>query len=151
MRYTSTNIQKQKIKGAFALLIYLGVILMFAFGASTPQKAENNDDAIIVELEGAIGQYPIQMTLNLKNIENNGKCGIVGEYRYTASGGGGMLELNGEKIGDKMILKEYNEKGELTGTFDGEFTMKGHLSSFEYTGTFCNSKGKTFGFNIKSI
>lgn len=150
MEYKSSSIQKQCIKGTFALVIYLGLILTFVFGAFTPHKAGSDENSKAIELEGTIGRYPIQMTLNLKDIENNDTHEVRGKYRYTASGDGGMLSLNGEKKGTNLILKEYDSDGQQTGTFNGTFEINSQQSSLEYTGTFTNSKGKTFKFSIKS-
>lgn len=150
MEYKSSSIQKQCIKGTFALVIYLGLILTFAFGAFTPHKTGSDKKSKAIELEGTIGRYPIQMFLNLKDIKNYDTCEVTGKYRYTASGDGGMLNLNGEKKGDNLVLKEYDSDNHQTGTFNGTFEISDRQSSFEYTGTFTNAKGKNFKFSIKS-
>lgn len=150
MEYTSSSIQQQCVKGSFALLIYLGIILTFAFVVFTPHEAKDNEDYMVVEFEGTIGRYPIQMSLNLTDIENNDDCEVTGKYRYTESGEGGILQLYGEKTGSHLYLKEYDDDGHQTGTFDGTFETYDNLSSFEYTGTFVTSKGKSYQFAIKS-
>ena len=101
------------------------------------------------EFEGVIGKYPIQMVLNFTDIDNYDNCRVVGKYRYTETGEGGVLELYGEKKGDYLVLKEYSE-GEVTGTFSGTVMIYGNLASFEYSGTFTTSQGKSFEFNLHS-
>lgn len=115
-------------------------------------KSNYNADAKedwIVEFEGSIGKYPVKMYLNLKNIDNYDWCEVEGKYCYTSSGSGSYLYLSGVRQGDSMKLSEYNDKGEITGTFEGSFNIYGNLSSIEYTGTFTNYKGKTFNFSLR--
>lgn len=154
MEYKSSSIQKQYIKGVFSLSIYLGLILIFTFGVLTPhkeKKAKHPKKSIVVDLEGTIDRYPILMTLNLNNIKNKeDKCEVTGKYRYTASGDGSMLSLHGEKSASDLVLKEYDSNGQQTGTFNGTLEKQNRSSSYEYTGTFTNSKGKSFKFALKS-
>lgn len=150
MEYKSSNIRKQCIKGTFALIVYLGLIMTFAFGAFSLNKAGSDKKGTVIEMEGKIGRYPIQMTLNLKDVENDDMCKVTGKYRYTASGNGDMLSLSGEKRGDNLALEEYNNDSQHTGTFNGIFEINAQKSSYEYTGTFTNAQGKNFKFSIES-
>lgn len=109
----------------------------------------DSDEGFIVEFEGAIGKYPIQMALNFLDLDNYESCGVAGQYRYTETGEGGVIDLYGEKKGDKLVLKEYSE-GNLTGTFSGTLDIYGNLASFEYTGTFTTPQGKSFEFSLRS-
>ena len=104
-----------------------------------------DEDGFIIEFNGSIGEYPIQMVLNLKDINNYNQCDVVGKYCYTSTGG--VIMLYGEKRGDRMILNEYTN-GNLTGTFDGIFTIYGHFASFEYAGTFTTSQGNSYEFDL---
>lgn len=108
-----------------------------------------DEDGFIQEFEGAIGKYPIKMVLNLTDITNYDYCRVVGKYRYTETGEGGVLDLYGEKRGNHLVLKEYSD-GKVTGTFSGTFMIYGNLASFEYSGTFTTSQGKSFEFDLHS-
>lgn len=145
MKYRSNGIWKQYAKGVFSLIVYLGIILAVTFWATSARKAKGDGGRADVELAGTIGQYPIEMSLHLADVDDD-ECGVTGEYRYTASGGG-MLSLRGEREGESLVLKEYNDKGELTGTFDGTCSVG---SVFEYAGTFTNYKGTSFEFRVSS-
>ena len=109
----------------------------------------DSDEGFIVEFEGAIGKYSIQMALNFLDLDNYESCGVAGQYRYTETGEGGVIDLYGEKKGDNLVLKEYSE-GNLTGTFSGTLDIYGNLASFEYTGTFTTPQGKSFEFSLRS-
>lgn len=104
-----------------------------------------DDDGFIQKLKGAIGEYPVQMVLNFKDIDNYNKCDVVGKYRYTSTGG--VIMLYGEKSGDRMILNEYTN-GNLTGTFDGTFNIYSRGVSYEYAGTFTTSQGNSYEFYL---
>ena len=101
------------------------------------------------EFTGKIGKYPIEMYIDIKNINNYDYSRVEGKYRYTKSGSGSYLTLSGVKRGDTMELTEYNDKGEVTGRFEGTLQIFGRLASMEYTGTFTNYQGKTFSFSLR--
>lgn len=89
---------------------------------------------------GTVGKYPIEMELTL-NSDNS----VTGRYRYTKTGGG-WLTLTGHRDGDYMELFEYTSDGQSTGEFSG--TVNAGMSWVEYSGTFTNSKGKSFKFSL---
>ena len=89
------------------------------------------------------------MYIDIKNINNYDYSRVEGKYRYTKSGSGSYLTLSGVKRGDTMELTEYNDKGEVTGRFEGTLQIFGRLASMEYTGTFTNYQGKTFSFSLR--
>ena len=109
-----------------------------------------DEGAFIQEFDGTIDEYPIHMTLDLRNIDNYDRCEITGNYRYTSSGNG-VLRLYGEKRKDHLILNEYNSKGKLTGRFDGQFSSYGNMAFFEYEGTFTTSAGKSYRFYVSTL
>lgn len=117
---------------------------------SSSASTGNSNDDWIVGFNGSIGKYPIKMYLNLKNINNYDWCEVEGKYCYTSSGSGSYLYLSGVRQGESLELSEYNDKGEVSGTFNGKLEIYGNLAWFEYSGTFTNYAGKTFNFSLKS-
>ncbi len=120
---------------------------------NTSQKQNKSEtsgdtDDWIVEFEGSIGKYPVKMFLNIKDINDFDECEIEGSYCYTSSGSGDFISLYGVKRGETLELSEYNEEGEMTGSFDGRLDIFGNFSSMEYVGTFTNYAGKTFDFTL---
>lgn len=105
----------------------------------------NPDDPNVSVYNGKIGKYPVEMQLT---VDDNGLA--EGRYRYTSSGNGGWLSLRGNcDIGNHwMTLTEFNDKGEQTGTFEGNFGNT-HGIVFEYDGVFTNYKGETFSFSVE--
>lgn len=70
-----------------------------------------------VNLSGAIGKYPIRMTMH---IDPDGV--VTGAYYYTRQGPGNYLYIKGNKDGDKISLDEFTKDGQNTGEFKGTFT-----------------------------
>lgn len=70
-----------------------------------------------VNLSGAIGKYPIRMTMH---IDPDGV--VTGAYYYTIRGPGNYLYIKGKKDGDKISLDEFTKGGRNTGEFEGTFT-----------------------------
>lgn len=92
-----------------------------------------------IKLVGKVGgKYPIEMELDVADYSD-----ITGRYRYTSSGSGAWLTLKGELYKEYISLKEYNEKGECCGSWDGQcFEAEG--VGWTFSGTMTNYAGKTF-------
>lgn len=103
-------------------------------------SAQSSGNHARAAFSGTVGKYPIEMELTL-NSDNS----VTGRYRYTKSGGG-WLTLTGHRDGDYMELFEYTSDGQSTGEFSG--TVNAGMSWVEYSGTFTNSKGKSFKFSL---
>lgn len=102
--------------------------------------AQSSGNHAQAAFSGTVGKYPIEMELTL-NSDNS----VTGRYRYTKTGGG-WLTLTGHRNGDYMELFEYTSDGQSTGEFSG--TVNAGLRWVEYSGTFTNSKGKSFKFSL---
>lgn len=109
---------------------------------------EDDDEAvpdnIVSKLVGSIGDYEVTMFYNFNTKEGsyyyndrpNSKFKLVTK-RYANA----IQHFNG--IYEKhIVLEEYTAKGNHTGTFDGIEYLN------EYQGTFTNSKGEEFDFNL---
>lgn len=93
-----------------------------------------------MNLVGKIGgKYKV--TLHLVN--NKGE--IHGSYYYNKYGKDHTIKLQGVITENQMQLKEYNEKGENTGFFDGK------LDSHHFYGTFTNYKGAKMNFDLSLL
>lgn len=103
---------------------------------------EYPDGTDIWEFTGSIGKYPIVMWFDI-----NSDTDISGSYYYQSSGPDAKLSLTGIRYGDNLQLVETNDKGEVTGTFDGYINYPGR----SYHGTFTNYKGTEFEFNLSGI
>lgn len=103
-------------------------------------SAQSSGNHARAAFSGTVGKYPIEMELTL-NSDNS----VTGRYRYTKTGGG-WLTLTGHRDGDYMELFEYTSDGQSTGEFSG--TVNAGMSWVEYSGTFTNSKGKSFKFSL---
>lgn len=103
-------------------------------------SAQSSGNHARAAFSGTVGKYPIEMELTL-NSDNS----VTGRYRYTKTGGG-WLTLTGHRDGDYMELFEYTSDGQSTGEFSG--TVNAGLRWVEYSGTFTNSKGKSFKFSL---
>ena len=104
-------------------------------------------DDPLQRFEGNIGPYPVTLFLN------PGDMGVgdnVGNYYYNERPNSVFtLELvKNEAINAKgsmhIVLKEFSANGNHTGTFDGQYECRGG----GYVGTFTNSKGKKFRFEL---
>lgn len=102
--------------------------------------AQSSGNHAQAAFSGTVGKYPIEMELTL-NSDNS----VTGRYRYTKTGGG-WLTLTGHRDGDYMELFEYTSDGQSTGEFSG--TVNAGMRWVEYSGTFTNSKGKSFKFSL---
>lgn len=102
--------------------------------------AQSSGNHARAAFSGTVGKYPIEMELTL-NSDNS----VTGRYRYTKTGGG-WLTLTGHRDGDYMELFEYTSDGQSTGEFSG--TVNAGMRWVEYSGTFTNSKGKSFKFSL---
>lgn len=103
-------------------------------------SAQSSGNHARAAFSGTVGKYPIEMELTL-NSDNS----VTGRYRYTKTGGG-WLTLTGHRDGDYMELFEYTSDGQSTGEFSG--TVNAGMRWVEYSGTFTNSKGKSFKFSL---
>lgn len=102
--------------------------------------AQSSGNHAQAAFSGTVGKYPIEMELTL-NSDNS----VTGRYRYTKTGGE-WLTLTGHRDGDYMELFEYTSDGQSTGEFSG--TVNAGMRWVEYSGTFTNSKGKSFKFSL---
>lgn len=107
--------------------------------ATIPPDGSRNTTPEIVRLVGKVGgKYPIEMELDVADFSD-----ITGRYRYTSSGSGAWLTLRGNWYKQYISLKEYNEKGECCGSWDGQcFEAEG--VGWTFSGTMTNYAGKTF-------
>lgn len=96
-----------------------------------------------VTLRGKIGgKYPVEMQLDVSDLSD-----ISGRYRYTASGSGAWLDLKGDIYKQHLSMKEYNEKGECSGSWEGE-CFDAEDSGWSFSGTMTNYAGKTFQVSL---
>lgn len=96
-----------------------------------------------VTLRGKIGgKYPVEMQLDVSDLSD-----ISGRYRYTASGSGYWLDLKGDIYKQHLSMKEYNEKGECSGSWEGE-CFDAEDSGWSFSGTMTNYAGKTFQVSL---
>ena len=95
---------------------------------------------------GKIGEYDITMFIKLSSHDGDS----IGYYYYDSRPKTlfKLVQTDMEAINIHgsmhVVLDEYTPKGNHTGTFDGQLECRG--SSFE--GTFTNSKGKKFSFEL---
>lgn len=105
-------------------------------------ESAEGDDTIQTDmvLEGKIGgKYPIHMTLN------GDRTG--GSYYYDKSGPDNCLTLyvtDYDAATGLLKMEERNDKGEVTGRFEGRLTAK------SYVGTLTLTNGKEFTFDLTS-
>lgn len=93
-------------------------------------------------LTGKIGgKYPVEMMLDMSDWDN-----VNGRYRYTSSGSGAWLSLRGSLSEGSISMKEYNEKGECCGTWEGECWRPD--GKFIFTGSMTTSAGKSFSVEL---
>lgn len=96
--------------------------------------------------EGKIGPYDITMTIEFSSHDGDS----IGYYYYNSRPNAlfKLVQTKMEAINlhgsMHVVLDEYTPKGFHSGTFDGQLESRG--DSFE--GTFTNSKGKKFEFEL---
>lgn len=101
-------------------------------------KNLNIETTGITTLSGNIGNYPVQMTLD---IETDGS--IKGAYYYKKNGSTALLYVTGTKNGDDISLNEFTQEGQQTGSFQGT------LADNKLSGVF-ETDGKTFSVSLKA-
>lgn len=121
----------------------------FGYDMSTYGQEGEGDSGTIegstFKFSGEVGSYPIEMTLTF---DNNDK--VSGTYKYTNSGNGEYIALNGTYyIVDygyeaQVTLQEYYN-GNLSATWSLEVV---HGSSTEASGTMVTSAGKNFNVTL---
>lgn len=111
----------------------------------TPDEVEG--DSPLLESEGKIGPYAVTFFRNPADI---GEGNEVGYYYYNERPNSRfrLILVKNVAINAKgsmhVVLKEYTAKGNHTGTFDGQYECRGG----GYVGTFTNSKGKKYHFEL---
>jgi hypothetical protein len=99
-------------------------------------------------LKGRIGPYAI--TMHLDNLGSANKSDIVGHYYYNERPHSifSLRMVSSVAINAKgsmqLVLNEYTSKGFHSGTFRGQYECRGDY----YSGTFTNSKGEKFSFEL---
>lgn len=99
-------------------------------------------------LKGKIGPYAI--TMHLDNLGSANKSDIVGHYYYNERPHSifSLRMVSSVAINAKgsmqLVLNEYTSKGFHSGTFRGQYECRGDY----YSGTFTNSKGEKFSFEL---
>lgn len=121
--------------------LFLVIVALFLTAGAV--KAQNSDTQ---KYEGKIGKYEITLFIDRPQYDGdsigyyyynnrpNTKFKLV-QRDYSALNARGSMHV---------LLDEYTPKGNHTGTFDGQLECRG--SSFK--GTFTNSKGKKFKFEL---
>jgi hypothetical protein len=115
-------------------------LIMLFLSTSLFSQTENNNekDFTYIKLIGTISNYPIVMDLLKEGAE------LYRSYYYVKSGL--PLDLDG-KIDDKGVfsITERNEKGETTGTFNGQLSKR-----MVFTGDWINYKtDKSLPFKLE--
>lgn len=93
-----------------------------------------------VNFTGQIGSYPIAVTFT----KFPGK--IAGKYYYVRMGGDHALRLEGELMGDQLVLCEYDELDGATGRFSGTLVEPGL-----YRGVWVGLKGEQLPFTFRLV
>lgn len=99
-------------------------------------------------LKGKIGPYAI--TMQLDDLSSDNKNDIVGHYYYNERPHSvfALRMVRNVAINAKgsmeLVLNEYTSKGFHSGTFRGQYECRGDY----YSGTFTNSKGEKFHFEL---
>ncbi|MBR5171563.1 MAG: hypothetical protein IKW85_13530 [Muribaculaceae bacterium] len=112
---------------------------------AAPAAASSTDD--YERLSGNIGPYAITMFLTY----DRWKIGdFIGYYYYNTNPNNKFklklasmetINIHGSMY---VVLKEYTKSGKNSGTFKGQYECRG----CSYVGTFTNSKGKKFHFDL---
>ena len=110
---------------------------------------EDDFDDIEESLEGHIGPYTI--TMNLDDLDDAVEGDYAGYYYYNDRPQSKFrlriakfVAINAKGSMD-LVLKEYSPQGAHTGTFNGQYECRGDY----YAGTFTNSKGQKFKFEVR--
>jgi hypothetical protein len=110
-------------------------------------EAEVEEDNPLLESAGKIGPYDITF---FRNPADMGEGDEVGYYYYNERPNSifKLILVENTAINAKgsmhVVLKEYTANGNHTGTFDGQYESRGG----GYEGTFTNSKGDKFHFEL---
>lgn len=133
------------------LSIVGGIEFMYAYN-SVDQTEQPEQEQMV--LKGTIGKYPITMVFT----SNYWDDGLQGYYYYNSRPKTHFtLKCKKHELEDSnnltyvqygVILEEYTPKGNHTGTFEGVLFNRAGVST-TYSGTFTNSKGKTFEFMVQ--
>lgn len=100
------------------------------------------------KLRGNIGPYAVTMFLTQDRWEEGN---IIGYYYYNAYPNNKFkLKLSSMETINihgsmHVVLKEYTKKGKHSGTFKGQYECRGDY----YVGTFTNSKGQKYKFELQ--
>ena len=147
-----TVLHKSRRKSPHLLILLVSLLLVAALGlgayflfgyksgkASLVDDEEEEDVEMVreIHLEGAIGQYPVKMDL-----EVNGTV-VSGNYYYESQGPNKRLILNGTYSRGRVVLTEFTVDGAPTGQFQGKLTRN------VFKGNFTSSRGQTLTFNLK--
>lgn len=113
------------------------------FSDKKPENIENE----VLGLSGKIGTYPITMFIYTNEGDDN-----YGYYYYNSRPESRFtlkcVQNDPHPDGyNDIVLEEYTESGKNTGIFKGRLNGRGG----GFTGTFTNSKGKTFDVNLDFI
>lgn len=116
-------------------------------GREMEAEEEVEGDAPLLQSEGTIGPYAITF---FRNPADMGEGDEVGYYYYNDRPNSifKLIQVENTPINAKgsmhVVLKEYTANGNHTGTFDGQYESRGG----GYVGTFTNSKGDKFHFEL---
>lgn len=80
------------------------------------EEAAPKPEVIDVTMSGAVGKYPIVMSIHVDEDGN-----LTGAYYYKKSGPGNCLYVIGKKKGDHVTINEFDANGNNTGSFDGTY------------------------------
>ena len=133
---------KDELKAIAALGVDETATVMFDCGKGAKQFKVGSSFEFHGEIEqtvsfdGAIGKYPIVMTLH---IAPNRK--VTGAYYYKRSGRGNYLYVKGKKNNDRITLDEFTKDGEHTGAYDGTYRDGTYGGRFE-------AKSGTYEFDL---
>lgn len=116
-------------------------------GREMEAEMEPEEDNPLLCSEGKIGPYAVTFFRNPADI---GVGDEVGYYYYNDRPNSifKLILVENVAINTKgsmhVVLKEYTAKGNHTGTFDGQYECRGG----GYVGTFTNSKGQKYHFEL---
>ena len=109
--------------------------------------AQTEQEVKYEKFTGKIGPYAITLFVNLEYADEDQEVGYYyyndrPKTRFTLK----LVEYAAINAKGSMhvVLKEYTANGNHTGTFDGQYECRGG----GYEGTFTNSKGKKFRFEL---
>lgn len=114
--------------------------------SSAGESANNVADIKGMSLEGNVGKYPISMWVEIKD------GFATGWYRYTKTGSGAALDLDGTYSNGKLQLKEVSD-GKVTGSWNINVDSVNDLTStMTATGKMTNkASGKEYEVNLEGI